>query len=81
MNDPVRKQRPERGKNRERERQEAAAAGAGAAGYLCGAAEVIVVDLFYGLEVDHTLQLGLVFVCGRKADAFVQRICFSAAVP
>lgn len=75
MNDPVRRQRPETvEKQRERERQEAA-------GYLCGAAEVIVVDLFYGLEVDHTLQLGLVFVCGRKADALVKRSRFSATVP
>lgn len=34
--------------------------------YLCGTAEVIVIDLFYGLEVDHTLQLGLMFVCGKE---------------
>lgn len=34
--------------------------------YLCGTAEVIVIDLFYCLEVDHTLQLGLMFVCGRE---------------
>lgn len=31
--------------------------------YLCGAAQVIVVNLLYSLEVDHSLQLGLVFVC------------------
>lgn len=41
------------------------------AGYLCCAAEVIVVDLFYGLEVDHTLQLGLVLVCrGKQTSLF-----------
>lgn len=34
--------------------------------YLCGTAEVIIIDLFYCLEVDHTLQLGLMFVCGRE---------------
>lgn len=34
----------------------------GEAAYLGGAAEVIVVDLLDRLEVDHTLQLGLVFV-------------------
>lgn len=34
--------------------------------YLRGTAEVIVIDLFYRLEVDHTLQLGLMFVCGRE---------------
>lgn len=34
--------------------------------YLCGTAEVIVIDLFYRLEVDHSLQLGLVFVCGGR---------------
>ena len=33
---------------------------------LSGAAEVIVVHLFYRLEVDHSLQLGLMFVCGRE---------------
>lgn len=37
--------------------------------YLCGTAEVIIIDLFYGLEVDHTLQLGLVFVCGTENNA------------
>lgn len=31
--------------------------------YLSGAAQVIVVNLLYRLEVDHSLQLGLVFVC------------------
>lgn len=39
--------------------------------YLGGAAEVIVIDLFYRLEVDHTLQLGLVFVCGEEERTFV----------
>ncbi len=34
--------------------------------YLCGTAEVIIIDLFYCLEVDHTLQLGLMFVCGKE---------------
>lgn len=38
------------------------------AAYLCGAAEVIVIDLFYRLEVDHTLQLGLMFVCGEEEE-------------
>lgn len=36
--------------------------------YLCGTAEVIVIDLFYCLEVDHTLQLGLMFVCGEEKN-------------
>lgn len=30
--------------------------------YLGGAAEVVVVNLLNGLEVDHPLQLGLMFV-------------------
>lgn len=41
--------------------------------YLGGAAEVIVIDLFYRLEVDHTLQLGLVFVCGEAGER--ENIC------
>lgn len=36
--------------------------------YLCGTAEVIVIDLFYCLEVDHTLQLDLMFVCGKENE-------------
>lgn len=34
--------------------------------YLGGTAEVIVIDLFYGLKVDDTLQLGLMFVCREE---------------
>lgn len=30
--------------------------------HLCGAAEVVVINFLYGLEVNNTLQLGLVFV-------------------
>lgn len=30
--------------------------------HLCGAAEVVVINFFYSLEVDDALQLGLVFV-------------------
>lgn len=41
--------------------------------YLGGAAEVIVVHLLYRLEVDHTLQLGLVFVCGKENSAGMVR--------
>lgn len=29
---------------------------------------MIVVDLFYRLEVDHTLQLGLMFVCREEEE-------------
>lgn len=36
-------------------------------GYLGGAAQVVVVDLLDGLEVDDPFQLGLVFVCGDRA--------------
>lgn len=32
--------------------------------HLCGAAEVVVINFFYSLEVDDALQLGLVFVWG-----------------
>lgn len=43
--------------------------------YLGGTAEVIVVDLFYGLEVDHALQLGLVFVWEEKQTfSFFRRL-------
>lgn len=38
------------------------------AAYLCGAAEVIVIDLFYCLEVDYTLQFGLMFVCREEEE-------------
>lgn len=37
--------------------------------YLCGTAEVIIIHLFYRLEVDHTLQLGLMFICGKENNA------------
>lgn len=40
--------------------------------YLCGAAEVIVIDLFYRLEVDHALQLGLMFVCRKENNGLVR---------
>lgn len=36
--------------------------------YLCGAAQVVVVNLLDGLEVDDSLQLGLVFVCGTETS-------------
>lgn len=36
--------------------------------YLGGTAQVIVVNLLYGLEVDHTLQFGLMFVCGEEEE-------------
>lgn len=36
------------------------------AAYLCGTAEMIIIDLFYGLKVDYTLQLGLMFVCREE---------------
>lgn len=42
-------------------------------GYLGGAAQVVVVDLLDGLEVDDPLQLGLVFVCGDKATCWGQK--------
>lgn len=42
--------------------------------YLRGTAEVIVIDLFYRLEVDHTLQLGLVFVCGEEGEKKKQHL-------
>lgn len=43
-----------RSRGRGRRRQEAC--------HLCGAAEVVVINFFYSLEVDDALQLGLVFV-------------------
>lgn len=48
--------------------------------YLCGTAEVIIVDLFYGLEVDHTLQPGLVLVCQKEKNICVERSWFLATV-
>lgn len=36
--------------------------------YLGGAAQVIVINFFYRLEVDHTLQLGLMFICGGEKE-------------
>lgn len=47
--------------------------------YLRGTAEMIVIDLFYRLEVDHTLQLGLMFVCGeggKKNSLFRRQTCW-----
>ena len=45
-------------------------AGTGAAAvpssHLCSTAEVVIVNLFDGLEVDDTLQLGLMFICPRQ---------------
>lgn len=72
VNNPFWRRRPQntREKGRERARERA--------GYLCGAAEVIVVDLFYGLEVDHALQLGLVLVCRGKQRSWFRAVCFSA---
>lgn len=34
--------------------------------HLCSTAEVVIVNLFNGLEVDNTLQLCLMFICPRE---------------
>lgn len=45
--------------------------------YLCGAAQVIVVNLLYRLEVDHSLQLGLVFVCRTEMKLWSETQTFA----
>lgn len=34
--------------------------------YLCGTAQVIIVNLLDGLEVDDALQFALMFICGQE---------------
>lgn len=41
--------------------------------HLCSTAEVVIVNLFNGLEVDNTLQLCLMFICPREGTVVDRR--------